>query len=766
MDVDQPAISSENETVAKSDLNTKDSGVISSEFNGQDSKVFQEFKTPSFSITSKKKVQKTSSDIFKSPENTKSIISKNESPQANDTNDSVTDENDVCITNDSESKPPTENVCGIKDVDKKQTVSKLSPAEQLRNSKAGVPYKEPPWSALSENSYAFEVIKNGAVIDKVELKSKAYHIVGRLPSCDIPMEHPSLSRYHAVLQYSNGSSESFPKGWYLYDLDSTHGTWINKHKVPQKKYHRLHVDYVVKYGGSTRLFILQGPDFDREEESELSVKEMKEQREKLDKEAELLRQAEIAEEEKNAEIIRKREEDKGCSWGIDDDAGVEDENEENPFALLATENEDLYIDDPKKSLNGYFEREGYDPPQYEFSEAGFGKRKCTVELPIDGPNGEPIVAEVVLSGKKKDAVIQCALEACRIIDRHGLLRKSTHESRKKKDRNWEEDDYYDSDEDIYLDRTGTIEKKRQIRMTKVGKSSKSTETYETLLQKHKEIMKEIQETENKLEEAKAEAAAFENEEVDALDAYMTAIKSGAMDTKTKMKLKCRLLELKQEEQKTRKLVNIAKPASLPELKVPEQKTAAMKAGLLAGVGKIKGLQHKTLSKAKVVPSDKLVKEQEDGFVEEEEEEDEVGDSQGVSCVTKSEETTNEAFSGVEPKVTSTKTSKSAYLNEKTKQVLKHDSYEKKKATNNKAAVIKGPALPLSAVLEQLQDESESLGVDDNDVNSKRKPKDSHAQKKKAKIAEYDNTDLDYATWVPPQNQAGDGKTHLNAKYGY
>ena len=117
-------------------------------------------------------------------------------------------------------------------------------------------------------------------------------------------------------------------------------------------------------------------------------------------------------------------------------------------------------------------------------------------------------------------------------------------------------------------------------------------------------------------------------------------------------------------------------------------------------------------------------------------------------------------------MTSTKTSKSAYLNEKTKQVLKHDSYEKKKATNNKAAVIKGPALPLSAVLEQLQDESENLEGDGKDVNSKRKPKDSHAQNKKAKIAEYDNTDLDYATWVPPQNQAGDGKTHLNAKYGY
>ena len=50
--------------------------------------------------------------------------------------------------------------------------------------------------------------------------------------------------------------------------------------------------------------------------------------------------------------------------------------------------------------------------------------------------------------------------------------------------------------------------------------------------------------------------------LDALDAFMANIKSGAMDTKTKMALKRRKFDLEKEKVRLEKLANIAKPADI------------------------------------------------------------------------------------------------------------------------------------------------------------------------------------------------------------
>ena len=143
------------------------------------------------------------------------------------------------------------------------------------NSAPPVPYTVPHWSGeVPSQRFSLSVIKNGTIIEEVDISNKAYVLFGRLPSCDVTLEHPSISRHHAVLQYrAAGSSEkdsesesssqplfsSAPKesGHYVYDLGSTHGTCLNKNRVDPRCYYRVRLGQMIKFGGSSRLFLLE-----------------------------------------------------------------------------------------------------------------------------------------------------------------------------------------------------------------------------------------------------------------------------------------------------------------------------------------------------------------------------------------------------------------------------------------------------------------------------------------------------------------------------
>lgn len=70
------------------------------------------------------------------------------------------------------------------------------------------------------------------------------------------------------------------------------------------------------------------------------------------------------------------EKSNGIDWGMGEDADEETDLTENPYASMA--DEELYLDDPKKTLRGWFEREGYDL-QYEVEERGIGQFLCWVK---------------------------------------------------------------------------------------------------------------------------------------------------------------------------------------------------------------------------------------------------------------------------------------------------------------------------------------------------------------------------------------------------
>ena len=202
---------------------------VSSGDSSADAKVF---KMPTFQISAKKKIISPMKDTSLPP---------------NSGNEHV-----------EEPKPLDSKIEG-------QESSKLNvPNAHKKPSKPQVPalnladyYTEPMWGGVATKPYSLEVIKNGSVIDRIELNKKSFYVFGRLASCDVFMEHPSLSRYHAILQHCPVDTQKHEEGLYLYDLESSHGTYVNKNRLKPRVYYRVKVGYMIKFAGSSRLYIVQ-----------------------------------------------------------------------------------------------------------------------------------------------------------------------------------------------------------------------------------------------------------------------------------------------------------------------------------------------------------------------------------------------------------------------------------------------------------------------------------------------------------------------------
>ena len=134
--------------------------------------------------------------------------------------------------------------------------------ESITSKSLQIPFEPPSWCCICKKNYSFEILKSGVIKGEISLTQKSYYIFGRLEGCDVVMEHPSISRYHAVVVYKGpgeeeNQSSKVEEGFYIMDLGSTHGTVVNKIVLRPKVFHRLGVGYVVRFGGSTRLHILQ-----------------------------------------------------------------------------------------------------------------------------------------------------------------------------------------------------------------------------------------------------------------------------------------------------------------------------------------------------------------------------------------------------------------------------------------------------------------------------------------------------------------------------
>ena len=124
------------------------------------------------------------------------------------------------------------------------------------NMKNGVvlKYNEPEEARMPTRMYRLYVFKNGEQVDVYHIHRQSHFLFGRNRTVvHVPVDHPSSSSQHAVIQYRFINGVVKP---YLIDIESTNGTWLNNKKLESARYYELKDTDMIKFGTSVREYVL------------------------------------------------------------------------------------------------------------------------------------------------------------------------------------------------------------------------------------------------------------------------------------------------------------------------------------------------------------------------------------------------------------------------------------------------------------------------------------------------------------------------------
>lgn len=113
-------------------------------------------------------------------------------------------------------------------------------------------WQSPDWAIEPRlGVYYLEVLKDGQVLDRINL-DKRRHIFGRqFHACDLVLDHQSVSRQHAaVVPHKNGSI-------YVIDLGSAHGTFVANERLTKDMPVEFEVGQSLRFAASTRTYVLR-----------------------------------------------------------------------------------------------------------------------------------------------------------------------------------------------------------------------------------------------------------------------------------------------------------------------------------------------------------------------------------------------------------------------------------------------------------------------------------------------------------------------------
>ncbi|KAI3677430.1 hypothetical protein L2E82_51717 [Cichorium intybus] len=637
--------------------------------------------------------------------------------------------------------------------------------EQKPSSNVGggvaVPYTIPPWSEPPCHNFFLEVLKDGSIIDQFDVYEKGAYMFGRVDLCDFVLEHPTISRFHAVLQFNKSG------GAFIYDLSSTHGTFINKNQVKQKVYMELHVGDVLRFGHSTRLYIFQGPtDLMPPEKDLKNARSLKMRQEKRDMEASLLRakrEAALAD---------------GISWGMDEDAIEENEDDLEEITWQTFKGQ--LTEKQEKTREKVLKR---------LEKIANMKKEIDAIRAKDIAQGGLTQGQQTQIARNEQRMAQVAEELENLEE---TLNESIRESMgarvgrvhgKKKGAPDDDEDEYMSDEDDFYDRTSKKPSKQK------GSEGQSIETADSLLDKKDAIDKQIQEKKKSILDEKNRVIP-ENDDVaeagDELDAFMSGLSSQLVHDKTNS-LQKELDALQTELERILYLLKIADPtgeasrrrksvtneekqnipkvsvAKKPEEKIKKQDTADVTTKTADVTTK-----ESSTTATEVKATYTVNKPQWLGAVEKKEKKK--VDDVAMAVEVASDEFVDykdrkEALVKKDDTNTNTDTDTDTGLENAAPGLIirKRKQVEVEKAECDSDSGVDIAAEDAVALL--LKHTRGIQGIDDEEVVKKGKKKTKKVIGPERPLF-LNGESEDYESWVPPEGQSGDGRTSLNDRLGY
>lgn len=131
-----------------------------------------------------------------------------------------------------------------------------------------IKYNQPPEAQVPKRKWRLYPFKEEEALPHISLSKQSAFLFGRdRKVVDIPIDHPSCSKQHAVIQFRSVDYER-PDGVmskrvkpYLIDLESSNGTFLNNNQIENRRYYELFEKDVIKFGFSSREYVLLTEDF-------------------------------------------------------------------------------------------------------------------------------------------------------------------------------------------------------------------------------------------------------------------------------------------------------------------------------------------------------------------------------------------------------------------------------------------------------------------------------------------------------------------------